>query len=72
VSLARLAAGRPEVELRHTSYELTKAAETIRRTGYPEAEEYATRYVLQPPSETQMLEVFSRGQLRYGPENGLT
>ena len=58
----------PEVELRHTSYELTKAAETIRRTDYPEAEEYATRYVLQPPSETQMLEAFSRGQLRYGPE----
>jgi predicted phosphodiesterase len=49
----------PDVELRHTPYDLAQAAERIRRTSYPQAEEFAARNVLQPPSENQMLEAFS-------------
>jgi predicted phosphodiesterase len=49
----------PNVELRHTSYDLTKAAARIRETAYPQAEDFATRYVLHPPGEREMLEVFT-------------
>jgi putative phosphoesterase len=49
----------PGVELRHTSYDLAKAAERIRETDYPEAEDFAARYVLSPPSEAEMLKVFT-------------
>ena len=54
----------PGVQLRHTSYDLTKAAERIRDTEYPQAQDFAARYVLQPPSEGEMLEVFARAELR--------
>jgi predicted phosphodiesterase len=47
-------------ELQRTDYDVVKGAERIRRTGYPQAEEFAARNVLNPPSETQMLEAFSR------------
>jgi predicted phosphodiesterase len=50
----------PGVCFRHTSYDLTKAAERIRETDYPQAEDFAQRYVLRPPSEAEMLEVFTR------------
>ena len=53
----------PEVQLQHTSYNLAKAAERIRRTSYPQAEGFAANYVLQPPSEGKMLEVFTRAGL---------
>jgi putative phosphoesterase len=54
----------PDVELRHTSYDRTRAAERIRKTKYPQAEEFAARNVLQPPSEDEMLKVFSRAELK--------
>ncbi len=54
----------PGVEFRDTKYDLTKAAERIRETKYPQAEEFAARSVLQPPSEREMLEVFSRAELK--------
>jgi putative phosphoesterase len=54
----------PDIELRHTSYDLAKAAENIRGTQYPQAEEFAAHSILQPPSEAEMLEVFSRAELR--------
>ncbi len=54
----------PNVQLRHTSYDLTKAAERIRNTNYPQAQEFAAHQILQPPSEEEMLEVFTRGELR--------
>jgi hypothetical protein len=50
----------PEVELRRTSYDLEEAASRIRATEYPQAAEFASRNVLRPPSEAQMLEAFSR------------
>jgi putative phosphoesterase len=54
----------PGVQLRHTPYDLTKAAERIRNTEYPQAHDFAARYVLQPPSEGETLEVFARAELR--------
>lgn len=54
----------PAVELRRTRYDLAKAAERIRATDYPQAEDFAAHSVLEPPSEQAMLEVFSRVELR--------
>lgn len=54
----------PSIELRHTAYDLTKAAERIRETNYPQAQEFAAQYVLQPASEGKMLEVFAKAELR--------
>ena len=39
----------PNVELRHTSYDLKKAAARIRETNYPLAQDFAAHNVLQPP-----------------------
>jgi putative phosphoesterase len=54
----------PEVQLRRTPYDLAEAAERIRDTNYPRAQDFAAQYVLQPPSEEQMLDVFTRAELR--------
>jgi putative phosphoesterase len=54
----------PDVQLRHTPYDLTRAAERIRDTNYPQAHDFAARNVLSPPSEAEMLEVFARVELR--------
>ncbi len=54
----------PEVELRQTSYDLSAAAARIRATGYPQAEEFAAKNVLQPPTEEAMLKAFSGIELR--------
>src|SRR5881396_2469670 len=48
----------PDVRLRRTLYDFTQAAERIRGTEYPRAEEFAVQSVLTPPSEEKMLEVF--------------
>lgn len=52
----------PDVQLRHTAYDLTKAAERIRDTAYPQAHDCA-RHVLQPPSERKTLEAFAKAEL---------
>jgi diadenosine tetraphosphatase ApaH/serine/threonine PP2A family protein phosphatase len=54
----------PGVQLQHTPYDLAKAAVRIRDTRYPHAQEFAARYVLQPPSEGAMLEVFAKAELK--------
>jgi hypothetical protein len=54
----------PGIELRHTPYDLTLAAERIRKTNYPQAEEFAARNVLQPPAAEQMLKLFERAELK--------
>jgi predicted phosphodiesterase len=51
-------------ELRRTTYDLAAAADRVRQTAYPQAEEFATRNILEPPSEAEMLEAFSRIALR--------
>jgi hypothetical protein len=58
----------PNVQLRHTLYDLTKAAERIRGSKYPQAQEFAARNVLQPPSEGEALEVFTKRELSFGTD----
>ena len=53
----------PDVELRHTSYDLVSATERIRATTFPWPEDFASRYILQPPSAAEMLEVFTRASI---------
>ena len=48
----------PTVEFRRTEYDLQRAAARIRRTRYPQANEFAAQNVLRPPSEEQMLRAF--------------
>jgi hypothetical protein len=54
----------PEPELRRTAYDLEAAASRIRQTAYPQAEQFAARNVLLPPSAQQILDVFSRAELK--------
>ena len=54
----------PNIQFQRTTYDLAKAAERIRATNYPQAQDFAARNVLQPPSETEMLEAFSKVELR--------
>ncbi len=54
----------PSVEFWHTLYDLTKAAERIRATNYPQAQEFAANDLLQPPSEAEVLERFTPAELR--------
>lgn len=53
----------PDIQLRHTRYDLAKAAERIRNTDYPQAGDFAAQNVLQPPSEGAMLEVLAKAEL---------
>jgi putative phosphoesterase len=50
----------PDVELRRTAYDLDRAADRVRATTYPKAEEFATQNILRPPSEETMLAAFAR------------
>jgi predicted phosphodiesterase len=53
----------PGVELRHTSYDLETAAERVRQSRYPHAEEFASRNILNPPSEETILAAFADAEL---------
>jgi putative phosphoesterase len=53
-----------ELRLRHTPYDLAAAAERIRGTSYPQAEEFARHNMLQPPSEQQILSAYANAELR--------
>jgi diadenosine tetraphosphatase ApaH/serine/threonine PP2A family protein phosphatase len=50
----------PEVQLRRTLYDFEEAASQIRMTSYPDAEAFAARNILQPPSEEKMLRAFNQ------------
>lgn len=54
----------PTVALRHTDYDLEAAARRIRASDYPQAESFAARSILHPPSEDEMLAVFARAASR--------
>jgi predicted phosphodiesterase len=54
----------PDVELQHTDYDLAQAADRIREAKYPQAEDFAARNILQPPSEEEMLKLFARAELK--------
>ncbi len=53
----------PGIEPRRTRYDLARAAERIRATSYPGAEELA-RQILAPPSEREMLDRFESTETR--------
>lgn len=50
----------PDVQLRHTSYDLAAAAACVRATAFPGAEDIAAKNILSSPSEAVMLEAFTR------------
>lgn len=54
----------PDVELRHTAYDLSRAAERIRATDYPGADAFAANNVIKPPEEQAMLNAFSDANRR--------
>lgn len=54
----------PGIEFRHTRYDLAKAAEQVAATGYPLAQHFAAQNILKPPSATEMLELFTRAELK--------
>jgi len=54
----------PDIQLRHTAYDLAKAAARIRDTNYPQAQNFAARNILEPPSEEEMLKVFTPAELK--------
>jgi diadenosine tetraphosphatase ApaH/serine/threonine PP2A family protein phosphatase len=53
-----------DIQLQHTPYDFTKAAERIRETNYPQAQDFAERYVLRPPSQDEILKVFTSVELK--------
>lgn len=53
-----------DVELRSTSYDLGRAAERIRATDYPGAGDHAARYILQTPSEAEMLKALTNADFK--------
>lgn len=53
----------PDLQLRRTLYDVEKAAERIRCTRYPQAQEAALD-LLHTPSESEALEVFTRAELK--------
>ena len=54
-----------EVELRRTEYDLANAAQRIRATSYPQADTFAEKNVLHPPTEQQMLAAYSNAPLKF-------
>jgi diadenosine tetraphosphatase ApaH/serine/threonine PP2A family protein phosphatase len=50
----------PAVEPRRTAYDVEAAAAAIRRTGYPGAEDFASRYVLASMAPGEVTETFER------------
>jgi predicted phosphodiesterase len=56
----------PNIQFQRTAYDLAKTAERIRATNYPQAQDFAARNILQPPSEREMLEAFSKVDIRVG------
>ena len=54
----------PDVELRHTEFDLDAAAERVRASGYPQAGDFAARFVLESPDESAMLRAFTYASFR--------
>lgn len=49
----------PDIEFRHTRYDLTAAADRIRASSYPQAEQFVANDLLHPRSEEEILKLFS-------------
>jgi putative phosphoesterase len=50
----------PVVEPRHVHYDVQGAAGRVRATAYPQAQEFADKYILAPPSTAEMSALFER------------
>jgi predicted phosphodiesterase len=50
----------PTVELRTTAFDTDAAAAAVRGSGYANGEEWVRQYLVEPPSDTEALEVFSK------------
>ena len=48
----------PEVTLRRTPYDLEQAAQVIRASSYPQAQEFAEENILHPPAAAEVLALF--------------
>lgn len=55
------------IQLRCTAYDLDEAVRGIGRAHYPQAQEFAERCVLHPPSEEEMLMLYEKVQIRSQP-----
>lgn len=53
----------PEISLRRTTYDLHQAADRVRATAYPQAQDFAARNILQVPAAAQILEMYKRAEL---------
>lgn len=53
----------PGVDLRRTRYDVPRAADLMRATGYPNVEEFFVSMLLQPPSEARALEMYASAEL---------
>jgi predicted phosphodiesterase len=53
----------PNVELRRTAYDAGTAAERIRRTAFPGADDFAAKFILSAPSEEAMLGAYAKAEL---------
>jgi predicted phosphodiesterase len=51
------------IQFRHTDYDLENAAERIRDTKYPQAQEFAKNYVLNTPSKSEMLKIYAASEI---------
>jgi predicted phosphodiesterase len=54
----------PDVQLRYTAYDVVGAAQRVRATSYPQAEEFAARNIVDSPSEADMLKAITAVSLR--------
>lgn len=54
----------PRVELKKTSYDLAAAADRVRKTAYPQAEQCASGNILTMPAKQPMIEAFTKAELR--------
>lgn len=54
-----------DVQLRRTEYDLGDAAKRIRATSYPQAETFAEKNVLAPPTEEHMLAAYANVPLKF-------
>ncbi len=54
----------PDVQFRQTAYDFDKAVARIRQSGYPRAETLSVRYVLDPPSEAETLQMYAQAQVK--------
>ena len=52
------------VDLRRTDYDLESAAARIKASSYPQADMFAEKNVLNPPSEETIIEAYSKIELK--------